>query len=513
MDDLDTRTAPFDLLSCDREPIHIPGQVQPHGFLIAVTPDWSVAHVSANIADFTGTPPARWVGQPLEGMIDSSALHTLRNQIATLHGPDAIQRSFGLSLIMDRPPFDVAVHIAGEAIVIEAEPAVTDEREAAALVRAMVARLKHSDGLSTFYRDGARHVQALTGFDRVMVYRFDADEHGEVVAEALRGSRDSFLGLHYPASDIPAQARALYMRSPFRIIADVAAAPVPLETCSEAQGEPLDQSLSVLRAVSPIHIEYLKNMGVGASLSISIIVDGRLWGLFACHHHAPRLPSFAYRTAAELFGEMFSMMLEGRLRRAAAEHEARDRALAALLIAEMEHDDHLLAKPERLAELIYDTIPAGGLGVHLNGSVRVIGSTPDRHQCEAVVAMLTERGVHGVFASDALATLVPDAAAYAGQAAGFLAIPLMRRPKDYLLLFRPERVRTVQWAGDPDKTAAAAEGADRLTPRLSFAAWAELVHGRCEPFTEAELSAAETIRVALLEGLLRPTGDGSALEV
>lgn len=512
VDALGTATDPIDLSNCEREPIHALGRIQPYGFLIAVTPDWRVRHVSANIADFTGIPVADWIGQALEGLIDGSALHTLRNQIATLHGPDAIQRSFGLTLLANRSPFDVAVHLTGDTVVIEAERAVTDEREAAALVRAMVARLKHSDGLPAFYRDGARHVQALTGFDRVMVYRFEADDHGEVIAEALRDNSDSYLGLHYPASDIPAQARALYLRSPFRIIADVSAASVPLECASEALGEPLDLSLSVLRAVSPVHIEYLRNMSVGASLSISIVVDGRLWGLFACHHRGPRLPSFAYRTAAELFGEMFSMMLEGRLRRAADAQDARDRTLAVLIVAEMEHDDHLMTKPKRLAELLYDTIPADGLSVHFNGSVRTTGSTPGEHQCEAIVTMLAVRGHHGIFASDALGTLVPEAVTDAPRVAGFLAIPLMRRPNDYLLLFRPERVRTVQWAGNPDKGAIAPGGLERLTPRLSFAAWAEIVQGRCEPFSSAELGAAETIRMALLEGLLRSSGDGSAVQ-
>jgi light-regulated signal transduction histidine kinase (bacteriophytochrome)/CheY-like chemotaxis protein len=492
----------IDLLNCDREPIHVPGHIQPNGFLLALTPDWHVSHVSSNIADFTGIAAADWLAQGPDAFITPDAIHALRNQIATVHGPDAVQRCFALSLIAGRPPFDVAVHLAGDTIVIEAEPAVIDDREAAALVRAMVARLKHSSGLSDFFRDGARHVQALTGFDRVMVYRFDDDGHGEVVAEALRGYRDSYLGLHYPASDIPAQARALYLRSPFRIIADVAAPPVPIETAADVGGERLDQSLSVLRAVSPIHIEYLKNMEVAASLSISIVVNGALWGLFACHHPSARLPSFAYRTAAELFGEMFSMMLEGRLRRDAAEHELRDGTLVTLLVAEMAHDDDLFANPGRLGELIFDTIPADGLSILIDGSIRSSGQTPDEVQCAAIVAMLADRDTHGVFATDALATLLPEV--NSADAAGFIAIPLMRRPGDYLLLFRCERVRTVRWAGDPDKSAAAG----RLTPRLSFAAWTQLVHGRCLPFTIAERHAAEAIRVALMEALLRST-DGA----
>jgi light-regulated signal transduction histidine kinase (bacteriophytochrome) len=492
---------------CDREPIHVPGLIQPHGFLLAFASDRMVSAVSANIGNFTGIPAASWLGQSVLGPIDPDAFHALGNKITTLHGPDAIERAFALTLISGRPPFDIAIHRVGKVVVVEGEPAITDEREAAALVRAMVARLKHTDGLTAFFRDGARHVQALTGFDRVMVYRFDADGHGEVVGEALRGSRTSYMGLHYPASDIPAQARALYLRNPFRIIADVAARPVPIHSLAADADEPLDQTLSVLRAVSPVHIQYLKNMGVAASLSISIIVDGKLWGLFACHHGVARLPSFAYRTAAELFGEMYSMMLEGRLRREATQHEMRDRALAALLVAEKEHDHRLLTNAPRLSELIFDTIPADGLCVLANEAFWPSGNTPDASRCTAIVSKLSKRGKRDVFATDALGTWLGHGSPNAEAAAGFVAIPLMFGSTDYLLLFRGERLRTIQWAGDPEKSSKA-EG-EALTPRQSFTAWSELVRGKCEPFTAAEFRAAEAIRVALMEAALTSLGDAA----
>jgi len=489
--------------NCDREPIHVPGRIQPHGFLVALTSERVVSKASANIEAFTGSAPEAWLGQPLGVLVDPAAVHALRNLAVTLFGPDAVQRSFGLGLIAGRPPFDVAIHRAGDAIVIEAEPAVTDEREAAALIRAMVARLKHSVGLPDFYRDATRHVQALTGFSRVMIYRLGVEGHGEVVAEALRGSPNSYLGLHYPASDIPAQARALYLRNSFRIIADVAADPVPISALPVPMGAeddpPLDQSLSVLRAVAPVHIEYLRNMGVAASLSISIIVDGKLWGLFACHHTAARLPSFAYRTAAELFGEMFSMQLEGRLRREADAHDQRARALATLLIAEMEHDEGLLRDPQRLADLIFDTIPADGMAICVDGTVWPTGETPGVGLCNAVTAMLAERGSNGVFVTDNAAALMLEE--NLGSAAGFIAIPLMRGPQDYLLLFRSELVRKRNWAGDPDQSAAGGDG--KISPRQSFAAWTDLVHDKCEPFTTAEQEAAETIRSALVETRVR----------
>ena len=481
--------------ACDREPIHVIGHVQPHGFLIALADDWRVSHVSANIGLYSGIAAQDWCGQPLGEMIGDGGLHHLRNCVARLHDRESVDRSFAVTLIAGLPPFDVAVHRIEGAIIIEAEPAATDQRDATGLVRAMIARLLHCDGVADLLRDGAQHVQALTGFDRVMVYRFDADDNGEVVAEALRGHKQSYLGLHYPASDIPAQARALYLRNSFRIVADVAAEPVPLV----GAGDPIDQSLSVLRAVSPVHIEYLRNMGVSASLSISIIVDGRLWGLFACHNSTPRLPSFAYRTATELFGQMFSMMLEGREGREVLGRDMRSRSLVDLVKAELAHNTALLSDAKRLGELLFDVVPADGIGISIDGKISSSGAMPDIAGLDAIIDGLV---AHPSRDGIAVGRVAPGSGGVDGAAVpvGFLAMSMLRQPRDHILLFRCERLRAVSWAGQPEQRGAAK---DALSPRKSFEAWAELVRGTCDPFTPAELRAAEMVRVALLETLVQ----------
>lgn len=492
-----------DLTNCDREPIHVLGQIQPFGFLIALGNDWLVARVSDNIATFTGRTPDELLGRPITGLVSDKALHAIRNRLAMLRGPDAVERLFAQPLIDGRPPFDVAVHMSGDTIVIEAEPAIEEDLEAAAVVRAMVTRLGQSDTMATFLREGARQVRAITGFDRVMVYRFDEQGSGEVVAEALQPGVDSFLGLHYPASDIPAQARTLYMRSVFRIIADVGAQPVPILPMLDPRGAALDQSLSVLRAVSPIHIEYLKNMGVAASLSISIIVGGKLWGLFACHHYAPRLPSFANRTAAELLGQMFSLMLESRERREAAEYETRARNVADRMMATVAQDGDLLSNAPWIGDMIVDTIPADGVGVYLNGAISLSGLAPNHAEFEAIVAMLNRIADNEVFALDSIQSVLPDAARYADRAAGLIAIPLSRKPRDYVVLFRSERLRSVRWAGNPEKAVEYGPSGARLTPRKSFEAWSELVKGSSVPFSAAERRVANTLKTGMLEVLVR----------
>jgi len=494
-----------DITNCDREPIHVLGTIQPFGFLIAVTSDWLVSRTSINTEAHIGIPHGEMLGKPLKDFFLPETVHAIRNRMMLLRDPDAIERLFSLTLLDDRPPFDIAVHFSGSTVVIEGEPAAGNESEAGNVVRSMIARLQKADSMASFLREGARHVRALTGFDRVMVYRFDRAGSGEVAAEALRAGVDSFLGLNYPASDIPAQARALYLRNSFRIIANVRAEPVPIVPGLDPSGVALDQSLSILRAVSPIHIEYLRNMGVEASLSISIIIGGKLWGLFACHHYKPRLPSFAQRSAAELFGQMFSLMLESRERGEAAEYETRARLVADRLMATVAQDNELLSNAQWLGEVIFDTIQADGVGVYIDGAMSLSGLTPDRDHFGAIVSTLNQAASGQVFTTDQISTLIPGAETYANRAAGLLAIPLSRAPRDYVVLFRSERLRSVRWAGNPEENKEIVYGPNgpRLTPRKSFEEWSDLVRGKALPFTAAELRMGETLRTALLEVVLR----------
>ncbi len=492
-----------DLTNCDREPIHVLGSVQSFGFLIALTADWLVSRASANCEAFIGRTPDMLLGQPVSAIFSAEAIHTMRNRITLLRGPDSVERIFSLQLMEDGPAFDVAVHFSGPLVVIEGEPASHDEMEASSTVRSMVARLAQADGMTAFLRDGARQVRALTGFDRVMVYRFNDGGDGEVVAEALRPGIDSFFGLHYPASDIPAQARALYLRNIFRVIADVRAAPVPVVPQLDPTGAALDMSLCLTRAVSPIHIEYLGNMGVGASLSISIIVEGKLWGLFACHHYAPRLPTFAQRSAAELFGQIFSMMLESRERAQTAEYEGKARQVADRLLSAVAQDHDLLTNARWLGDIIFDTIPADGVGVYIDGHMTFSGLAPDALAFSAIVTMLNRVAASQIYTTDSLSSVLPEAAVYADRVSGILAIPLSRRPRDYVVLFRAEQLRSVRWAGNPEKEIEYGPNGPRLTPRKSFESWSELVKGVALPFLPAELRVAEALRTALLEVILR----------
>jgi len=507
---LPAETQPVDLTNCDREPIHILGGIQPIGFLIALTSDWIVKRASANTQAFIGLSPESLIGLPLAEVFAGEAVHSLRNRTVFLRGPDAVERLFDCTLIEGAPCFDIAIHFSNGQVVIEAEPSTGKHDDTSSMVRAMVSRLDQCADLEAFFKEGARQVRALTEYDRVMVYRFAHDGSGEVVAEAVKPGIGKFLGLHYPASDIPAQARELYKRNLLRVIADVNAQPVPIIPQLDELGKPLDLSLSALRSVSPIHIEYLKNMGVGASMSISIIVEGKLWGLFACHHYSARCPTFERRSVCELFVQMFSMRLESRERQETVEFERRARDISDQLLGAVASDETLLKDPDWLGDILTRAIPADGVGVWIGGNFAFSGLTPNADQFRRIIRALNGTAAGKVFATDHIASVLQGAEEFKSAAAGMLAIPISRSPRDYVVLFRSELVRSVRWAGDPHKPIEYGPNGPRLTPRESFAEWKELVQGRSKPFSQSETRVAETLRATLIEVVLRLADEASA---
>ncbi|WP_283937867.1 HWE histidine kinase domain-containing protein [Sphingomonas caseinilyticus] len=491
-----------DLTNCDREPIHLLGAIQSNGFLLALSADLKVQRVSANAGEFLGCDSLDLIGQPIAELFGKELIHALRNRLALLEGGGGVERIFGCTLQPGRMQFDIAVHVSGDFIIFEAEPSSDEHGDATNTVRSMIARIDRATTTESFLNDGARLIRALTGYDRVMVYRFAEDGSGEVAAEACRSGIGSFKGLHYPASDIPAQARKLYTINLLRVIADVNAVPVPILPAENHEAQPLDLSLSVLRSVSPIHIEYLKNMGVGASMSISIIVDDKLWGLFACHHYGPRTLTFERRSVCELFAQMFSMRLESRERKETVEYERQARDISDQLLGAVASDETLLNDPDWLGDILRNAIPADGVGVWINNTAAFSGTVPAPAEFRQIIEALKQLEDGRVVATDSISSFVPETS-IGDQVAGLLAIPISRSARDYVVLFREEMIRSVRWGGDPHKPVEYGPNGPRLTPRESFAEWKELVEGRSRPFTRSEIRVAETLRATLIEVVLR----------
>jgi GAF domain-containing protein len=484
-----------DLTTCESEPIHVPGAVQPHGFLLALErPSHRVVVASENTAALLGRPAGSVLGADLGDLLGED----LAERVRGAQDDDVRDEALHARLVLagDEVDVDVVVHVSGERTVVEVEPAAGDVGPVSyRATRGAVARLAGTTDVDALCRRLAREVRAVLGFDRVMVYRFDAQWNGEVVAEEHRPGLEPFHGLRYPASDIPAQARRLYTLNWTRLIADVDYRPVRLEPLLDpGTGAPLDLSHSVLRSVSPIHLEYLHNMGVTASMSISLLVDGRLWGLVACHHYSgPHRPGYDARSAAEFLGQNTSQLVGERAR-----SRERDEALAAqelmsdvLAGVSAQGRDPLTALVEdgRVADLL----GAGGVAAWDGNRLLTSGRVPPWTKLQRT-ARLLGRADGAVTFTDHLAVLDPGLHDVADTAAGALRIGLDR--EGWLLWVRPEQPETVSWGGDPQEAeTVTGQGPDaRISPRKSFEKWQEVVRGRSLPWRPWHAATAERLR-------------------
>ena len=489
------------LSQCDREPIHLLGGVQPHGALLAFDePALVLRVVSANTGALLGRPPAALLGHPLAALLTPTSLALVTQALAQ-------PLSGSLRIEVDGRLFNALPHRVDGLVVLDLEP-ITDspgEEEALAQVDRLLSPLARAQGPRGLLQVMAESVRTLTGFDRVMVYRFDEDWHGEVLAESRDEAVDSFMGLHFPASDIPAQARALYTRHTLRLIVDARAAPVPLlPAVLPGAGRPLDLSGSTLRSVSPIHLEYLANMGVGASMSISLLREGRLWGLVACHHRTPLRLSATTRRACELLARLMALQLASEERASVSVELARRAHLQTSLVDKLSEDAGTLpAALSRQGELLVGLTGAGGAALLLGGAPLLVGATPSAEEVMALAGWIAGRGLEGTFHTERLSRFHPPASAYADVASGVLAVRLDETAPRFILWFRPEVARTVTWAGNPQKPVVAGPGEDRLHPRASFQDWKETVRETSLPWAPEDLASALTFRGALVGVLLR----------
>ncbi|MBV7409154.1 HWE histidine kinase domain-containing protein [Maritimibacter sp. DP1N21-5] len=503
---------PIDLTNCDREPIHILGRVQSYGALVALSADWIVQHASENLPEILGVDVEDALGQPLSELVVSDAFARIRGGLRTSDLREQAVRLFGVMLRDNGKLCDLSMHQSGRYLILEFEPkSGVRGTDVMSEVYPHIRRIDTRHDIQRLARDAARGLRAISGFDSVMVYEFQPDHSGKVIAEDRADGEKRYLGLNFPASDIPVQARALYKRSLLRLIADIDDDGARILPGVDADGTPLDLSLAVTRAVSPIHIEYLKNMGIGASMSVSIMKDGELWGLFACHHDSPYYIDYERRTAVEMFGHLFSFELgqfESRERQQAQEDTSR---LQTLIMAQMADGQPLTESLLSLSDDIERVIPHDGLVLFQNDEFHSTGSTPTKDEFRFVARMLDRSAGTGVFAAEQLSRHVPDAADYAQRCAGILAIPISKRPRDYLVLCRRPVTDSVHWAGDPNKAVTVGPNGTRLTPRKSFELWKETVEGKSAPWSAHSKHAAEHIRVVLLEIFLKVT-DATAEE-
>lgn len=501
------------LSNCDDEPVQTPGCIQAHGLLLALRlPDLVVMQASDNW-HAAGWPLEQVLGQPLASVV--GALPAQR--IADMLRGEVLERN-PLYVVtaalpgLDDAKFDLSVHSADGVLIVELEPhgaaaqAAVSDADYYSMVKKTLVRLKAASSLAEFCEIAAREVRRTTRLDRVMIYRFHDDDTGEVVADAHRADLESWIGLRYPASDIPKPAREIFKRIGVRPLPDAAAALseiVPL--LNPATGRALDMTYCALRGASVMYTEYLHNMGVAATLTMPIMREGLLWGLIACHHYQPIALPYPLRAAAEFLGQIMSLEIAAAESREHLEYQLKLDAAHQAVLGQALADGNFNALTAGVPALL-DGIEAGGVAVFENGRWSTAGVTPDAAQLTLLAGWLGERierlaDGRAVVALDALSQHYPPAAGYAACASGVLALPLSQQAQgDWVLWLRPEQLQTFSWGGNPyEKPVSRGPHGERLTPRKSFDIWQEQVRGRCAPWKPVELDAAKNLRLLLLD--------------
>ncbi len=492
---------------CAREPIHIPGGIQPHGFLLSIDDDGRVLQASENAVQIVGGTPDALPGRTLACFVGEKWAAIV---IAALreHDPNGLPLYVGS---MDDPraasertsPFAIVVHRHDGVAIVELEPArgtVDVFSSMYPLVRTFINRLQEAETTAGLADLAAEEVQRITGYGRTLVYNFDETGCGHVIAERVEPGYTSYADQHFPAADIPSQARALYVRNRIRLIADADYERVPLvPPLHPATGRTTDLTYASLRSVSPVHVQYMKNMRTYSSMSMSIVVRGKLWGLISCHHDSARVPPFEVRTACEHIAQVLSLQIEAKEDHAEAALRLDLRHRLARLLASMADTESFV---DALAEDPHDLLGlthSAGAAIVFEGRVLLAGITPPEAQVSLLVKWLDTQ-IDEVFWTDNLARDVPVIAPNPDYS-GALAVSISRLFRNYVVWFRPEVVKTIKWAGDPREKLAPM--ADSLSPRKSFDVWTDTVRGFSPPWRPAEREIALEFRTALLGIVLR----------
>jgi two-component system, chemotaxis family, sensor kinase Cph1 len=475
---------PAALNACDLEPIHIPGSIQPYGLLLVADADDVLV---GGAGDLEGRLRPGWLGASLKELLGAETLAMLkRGEAVTGVGP--------------AQAFDATAHKVGDLNLVELEPADPQRMTSSQLLSKLnvaAAGFERAAGLDELCERAADAFQAITGFARVMVYRFIDEGAGVVMAEASADGETAFLNHHFPASDVPKQARALYIRNRVRIIHDVAYAPAPLRSATGLLRE-LDLSDANLRSVSPVHIQYLKNMGVGASCSISIVKDGLLWGLIACHHPSPRLLPYDLRMACQSLAGGLARQIRAKEDADLYRERIRVRASEDIVLAK-------LSDAEALDDLFNDAggelcrmMGADGFAASRGDQLYAVGAAPPAEALAELAAWASPLAAVQPLATETLSQQHPAIAPHQALACGLLAARVECEPPILLMWLRAETLEVVKWAGDPHKGAPHVPGAI-LTPRASFESWSETVRGRSRPWTAVDSEAAARVASALLQ--------------
>ncbi|MBC6109465.1 ATP-binding protein [Pedobacter fastidiosus] len=490
-----------DLTNCDREPIHIPGKIQSHGFLIAVDQSaLNISYISENIDLFVKENAKNLLNKPLAQFNTFIDQDGPEFNIEDLLKLGVIKKSFDAisphPLSINGKPFYLIISAAHNYWLLEFEPVTLQYDIQSSIGRSASAMLK-GKSVSALLKGAAIEVKKLINYDRIMIYKFLDDGHGEVVAEEKEEHLEPFFGLHYPASDIPKQARELYKLNLTRLIADVNTEDSPILTFNE--NEPLDLTNGSLRAVSPIHIQYLKNMGVFSSFSISLISHGELWGLIACHNYSPKFIDYKAREGSKLVGQILSSALEYRQEEEDIEIVEKFKNTAEILAQYLSRDHYLIEAITNHDESILDITQASGVAIIFENTLKTLGTVPNEEDIKELAQWLKKSTDETVYYTHRLSEIYSPSKKYKNIASGILACTIGKNSDEMIIWFKPEQISTVNWAGNPDKPVTPSEnGLLSLSPRKSFETWSQVVNNTSERWLPEEVTSVLRIREIII---------------
>jgi chemotaxis family two-component system sensor kinase Cph1 len=477
------------LTNCEFEPIHIPGSIQPHGFLLGINSNsWKIDFCSGNISEYVSAEFKNVLGNDFKTIFGEKQHTEVTNYISQ----NLLLSSTPLKLELFGNDFLCTVHKSDENYILEAEPSTENTKNLTDVydqTSQFLAYMNETHTLKELCDMVAKGTREITGYDRVMIYRFDKDYNGEVFAESVRDDLEPFFGLHYPHTDIPVQARELYMQNLLRLIVDINYTPVPLYTVDDGNdSKNLNLSLSILRSTSPIHVQYLQNMGVGATLTISLIHQKKLWGLIACHHYSPKNLTPEIRLAAQLQGHFITSQID--IRQSNEEYEVARKSNIALeklnsfdLPAREKSFETIANSPE-----ILEICNASGVAIVLDSKIYKTGLTPDDNNIFKLCRWLADYTKNTFFSTDKLINHLPNVADFCDEASGIVYHPLSSDSSYCVVWFRPESLTEVNWAGDPNK--AIVKDEKGLYPRNSFKLYREIVKCQSKIWLQPELNAS-----------------------
>ncbi|MFB2977928.1 response regulator [Microseira sp. BLCC-F43] len=500
-----------DFSNCYGEAIHIPGSIQPHGvLLVLLEPELKIIQVSNNTEQFFGITAQSLINKKLNVIFSQYQIRILKHCLSQKNPEMLNPLRLSVKTRDNTLVFDGIVHRNDGGLILELEPALSSQKNYDRgfdyLVKSSILNIKQASSLQEVAELIAKEVRSITGYDRVMVYRFEADDSGVVIAEDKKEELEPYLNLHYPAIDIPPPARKLYYKNWLRLIPDLNYQPVEIIPANNPlTNAPLDLSYSIFRSVSHCHVQYCKNMGMSASMSISLNHETKLWGLIACHHYSQRNINYQIRKYCELLGQMMSLyIVQAQEEESKAYRKTVFEVNQGLQQEIYGNSQNIAKKLEQNSSSLLELVNATGAVVYLGNSLNLIGQTPPKNAVVDLLNWLRTSQRKEVFFTNSLAQVYPQAKEFKDSASGLLAVSIFINQISYnILWFRPEVIQTVNWGGNPDRSVLVEnDGSLRLSPRTSFELWKETVRFKSLPWEQVEIDAARELRNALMLAVL-----------